>query len=188
MFLRLSLFAALFFVLFTPSAHAVSVAPSKEPLIAGWVENVYVEAIESEFKAKLDTGAKTSSLRADVIKLVRPPYTKGKKKPKRHVIFQVADPAGKISTLERRLVRWVLIKDRKGGLQRRPVVRMEFCVAGKRFYSEVNLSERKDMIYPVLIGRNMLQDGNIVVDTNQTFTVHAPCPATHLADPVKEDE
>lgn len=140
----------------------------------GWVEYVVVDDIGAKLKAKLDTGATTSSMRAEVVKIV-----KGKNKgDKRRVIFQVEDSDGKISTLERTLVRWVRIKSRSGsGYHRRPVVDMNFCVAGRRVSAEVNLAPRSDFIYPILVGRNMLREGHIIVDSTTTFTARPFCPA-----------
>jgi hypothetical protein len=159
---------------------------NEQQIIMGWVENVFVEAIDAKLKAKLDTGATTSSMRADVVKVRRPPYKEGSKKPARRVVFQLEDSDGDISTLERRLIRWVRIKDKKGGIQRRPVVKMEFCVAGRLVHSEVNLAPRRDFLYPVLIGRNMLRDGNIIIDSSKTFTAHARCPQS--VDTVNEKD
>lgn len=148
----------------------------------GWIENVYVEDITAKLKAKLDTGATTSSMRAEVLKILKP-----KPPAKRHtVVFQVQNNDGRISTFERKLVRWVRIKDKNGTLQRRPTVKMEFCVGGRRIESDVNLSARTDMLYPVLVGRNMLSHGGIIVDANRTFTASARC-AEPAHDFSKED-
>lgn len=165
-----------------------AVAQEPQPMVMGWVENVYIEAIDAKLKAKLDTGAKTSSIRAEVLNIVRPATKPGHKKPKRHVIFQIEDADGKKSTLERRLEHWVRIKDRRGGYLRRPVVKMEFCMGGHLVDSEVNLSPRIDMIYPVLVGRNMLQDAHIAVDVSQTFTSEARCPQSTDTAKVKDEE
>jgi hypothetical protein len=139
--------------------------------IMGWVERVYIEPIDSNFKAKLDTGATTSSMRAEVLKVLG---NKEDKEPRR-VVFQVENEKGETNTLERKLVRFVRIKMRNGTLQRRPVVEMDFCIAGRHVKSEVNLAPRLDFIYPVLIGRNMLVDGSIIVDPGRTFTAPARC-------------
>ena len=177
-------FVALFCVLCVVSGSAIAqTSMSQQQSIMGWVEHVFIDDIDARLKAKLDTGATTSSMRAEVINIVRPAYKEGEKKPKRRVIFQVEDADGKTNTLERELVRWVRIKDKKGGLQRRPVVKMTFCVAGRLVRSEVNLAPRKDFIYPILVGRNMLRDGGIIVDSSKTFTAHARCPK-----PIKASE
>lgn len=142
--------------------------------IMGWVEFVYIQDIDTKLKAKLDTGATTSSMRADVLKVL-----KAKEKgDKPNVVFQVEDSDGKVTTLQRKLVRWVRIKSRAGGeFHRRPVVEMEFCVAGRRIHSEVNLAPRADFIYPILVGRNMLRDAGIIVDPTKTYTYKSRCPA-----------
>lgn len=164
-------------LLFFPVSPAVAaeVNTNREPIVMGWVEYVYVDALDARMKAKLDTGATTSSMRAVLLRIVRPKALENGKKPKRHVVFQVEDVNGRISTLERKLVRWVRIKDKDGGLQRRPVVEMDYCVGGHRVTSEVNLAPRETFLYPVLIGRNMLRDAHIVVDPARTFTSSARC-------------
>ena len=143
-----------------------------DKIVAGWVENVYIADLDTKLKAKLDTGATTSSMRAEVLNVVH--VENGAP---RRVVFQVTGADGKTSTLERRLLRWVRIKSKKTSTYyRRPVVDMEFCIAGRRVHSEVNLAPRTDFIYPILVGRNMLRDANIVVDADRTFTTHAHCP------------
>lgn len=142
--------------------------------IMGWVEFVYIQDIDAKLKAKLDTGATTSSMRAEVLKIV-----KAKEKGEQpSVVFQVEGADGKTTTLQRKLVRWVRIKSRgKDDFHRRPVVEMEFCVAGRRVHSEVNLAPRADFVYPILVGRNMLVDAGIIVDSNKTYTYKTRCPA-----------
>ncbi len=148
-------------------------------VIMGWVENVQIDALGVELKAKLDTGAKTSSMRAEIVRVIEPE----KKGQKRRVIFQVEGADGKTVTLERKLVRWVRIKSRKGGeFHRRPVVEMDYCIAGRRVHAEVNLAPRADFIYPILIGRNMLRAGHIIVDPSRTFTANSLCPAAEAKE------
>lgn len=178
---------SLSFILGAP-AHAQDIAQNQQQIIMGWVENVFIEVIDAKMKAKLDTGATTSSMRAEVLKVIRPPAKAGDKKPQRRVVFQIEDADGNVSTLERKLVRFVRIKDKKGGLQRRPVIDMEFCVAGRPLKAEVNLAPRKDFVYPVLVGRNMLREGGIIVDPARTFTAHARCPQMKNIDPAQNEE
>ena len=137
----------------------------------GWIEYVYLQDLDGRLKAKLDTGATTSSMRAEVVKVM------DENDPaKRNVLFKLEDADGKVNTLQRKLVRWVRIKSKSGSFQRRPVVEMDFCVAGHLVKSEVNLAPRADFVYPILVGRNMLRDANIIVDPNRTFTSRARCP------------
>lgn len=144
---------------------------SGQQAIMGWVEYVYLQDLNGRLKAKLDTGATTSSMRAEVMNVME----KGKRA-NHSVIFQITDADGKVTTLERKLVRWVRIKSKSGTLLRRPVVEMDFCIAGRPITSEVNLAPRKDFVYPILVGRNMLRAANIIVDSNKIFSAHARCP------------
>jgi hypothetical protein len=163
------LFSVLLVLVSANMAHAES-----QQVIMGWVENVSLDVLGTELKAKLDTGAKTSSMRAEVVNVI----DAEKEGENRRVVFRVEGKDGKMVTLERKLVRWVRIKSRKGGEYiRRPVVEMDYCIAGKRVHSEVNLAPRSDFIYPILIGRNMMSEGNILVDPRKTFTAKPNCPA-----------
>jgi hypothetical protein len=175
---RLCLFTGMICVILASSVAAFA-APADKPVVMGWVEFVTIDAIDAKLKAKLDTGATTSSMRAEVIKIIKGVQKEGStKKAPRRVVFQVEDRDGKVSTLERKLVRWVRIKDKNGGLQRRPVVDMAFCVGGHHVKSEVNLAPREDFIYPVLVGRNMLEAGRIYVDASRTYVSRARCDDT----------
>ena len=60
--------------------------------------------------------------------------------------------------LKKKIERYVRIKKKHSeDFIRRPVVKMEFCIAGIIMEDEVNLAERDSFIYDLLIGRNMLE-------------------------------
>jgi hypothetical protein len=151
---------------------SVSSEAREQRIIVGWVEKVTVNDVGVTYKGKLDTGAQTSSIRADIIKIEK---KNRKKKKKGRVLFSIEGEEKKKKTLEREIVRWVRIKKKEGGFLRRPVVMMDLCVAGVLIKSEVNLASREDFIYPLLIGRNSLSRGNIAVDPGKTFTSGAGC-------------
>lgn len=148
-----------------------TVAASKKNshVTVGWVENVVLDISEMKVKAKLDTGAKTSSIRAKVIKVF-------KKDGKNRVLYSVAGDDGEDKIYDSPLRRWVKIKKKEGGFVRRPVITMEICLAGQMLKGEVNLADRPNMIYPVLIGRNMLQD-KFVLNPGKTFLSKPVCKA-----------
>jgi hypothetical protein len=153
-----------------------STAAKPKPVIVGWVEKVHIDSLDTVFKAKLDTGAQTSSIDAKIIDIVKPEKDDDDDDDKHgRVIFSVEDNDGKARTLERRINRYVRIKTKTGGYLRRPVVTMTFCIAGIPIKEEVNLADREHFIYPVLIGRNMLKDGRLVIDASTTFTSDADC-------------
>lgn len=159
-------------------------AASQQQVIMGWVEYAYMPDVAGRLKAKLDTGATTSSMRAEVLKEVvtKEKDAKGKSVDVSSIVFQVEDAEGKVITMQRKLVRWVKIKNKDSTHQRRPVVEMQVCVAGRAVTSEVNLAPRADFIYPILIGRNMLRAANIIVDPARTFTSRARCPVADNDD------
>ena len=55
---------------------------------------------------------------------------------------------------------------------------MDLCVAGMRVRGEVNLADRTGFNYPVLIGRNMLSDAAISVDSGRRYASKRACPQT----------
>lgn len=184
-FLACLMVCAISFASVTPATAAEEGAPQyPQQVIMGWVEYVYIQDIDARLKAKLDTGATTSSMRAEVVKIIKPEVSK-EDDAEQHtsVIFQIEDEDGKMTTMQRKLVRWVRIKSRnEGETYRRPVVEMEFCVGGRRVLSEVNLAPRSDFVYPILVGRNMLRDAAILVDANKTYTYQSRCPVVPPAD------
>jgi hypothetical protein len=147
---------------------------------AGWVENVQLKDTGTMLKAKLDTGAQTSSIDAEIIDIVEndkhaPRGTTGDK-----VVFSIMDATqNKKIVFERYVLRYVKIKRKISGSIRRPVVAMTFCIAGRTTKEEVNLADRENFVYPVLVGRNMLSHAKLLVDASKTFTRRASCGDTN---------
>ncbi|MFK8067881.1 MAG: ATP-dependent zinc protease [Gammaproteobacteria bacterium] len=136
----------------------------REPITTGWLERVIFAPWDIKFRAKLDTGAKTSSLHAVEIK-------RFKRDDKEWVRFSTTDPEDKsnLKPIEVPLVREVKIKRHKEAAQVRPVVELTFCLDGHVYTSEFSLIDRSRFNYQVLLGRRMLQQG-IIVDPSTTFT------------------
>lgn len=144
---------------------------SQQTQTVGWVENAKIPGVGKEVKAKLDTGAKTTSINAEILEKPDKETESGGT-----IKFRFLDGEGNREVFERPIVRWVEIKSREGSNIRRPVVRMKFCLAGRWIEEEVNLADRDDFNYPVLIGRNMLKQGKLAVDSSRTFTTQPSCP------------
>ena len=160
------------------AAHAAQAEIAIKPKTVGWVENVRVQDVDMILRAKLDTGAKTSSLDARVLDTKENPnppagYTEDT------VVFSVMDEeTKKARVFERDVVRYVRIKLKGDGYIRRPVVKMTFCIGGRLTEEEVNLAERDNFIYPVLIGRNMMQHANLLINASRTFMTRPACKKT----------
>lgn len=136
--------------------------------VFGWVERVELFDGALSVKAKLDTGAATSSLDAASIE-------RFERDGKRWVRFVVVDPdTEKEQELERRVVRNVRIVRHNGQSQRRPVVMLDICFGPFHREIEFNLVDRSNFIYPVLLGRNVLQD-TALVDSGDTFVNYPDC-------------
>lgn len=133
----------------------------------GWVEKIRLEHGHLMLHAKLDTGADYSSLDASDIE-------EFEKKGKPWVRFSVTDHYGKKHLFEERVLRTALIKKHTGKHQRRNVIRIGICVGKLYMKSEVNIVDRSNFKYEMLLGRNFLA-GNIIVDSSSSFTAEPRC-------------
>ncbi len=145
----------------------------KDParVIAGWVENVRVENQEFEIKAKLDTGAKTSSIHATNIE----PFKKdGKRWVKFKLLLVDSKDNNHVLNIEKPRLRKVNIKNNDGEHDKRYVVELQVCFNGREFITEFTLADRTEYIYDILLGRQFLKKAAIV-DSNRTFLTLAKC-------------
>ncbi|MGH8652690.1 MAG: ATP-dependent zinc protease family protein [Gammaproteobacteria bacterium] len=146
-------------------------ACGKSAAIIGRVEYVVMEDVRMKLKARIDTGAGVSSIDAKIVEIKPAADGSGEK-----VIFQIKDDEGKTKSIERTIVEWAEIKG-KGTKQavRRPVVRLDFCLGGKRLEGRINLTDRSMFLYPVLIGRNILKTGDFLIDPRKKFMKKPGC-------------
>ncbi len=164
-----------------PSAASSSKATKADPEVLGFVEWVVMESTEVRLKARLDTGAKTSSLHAVNVE----PFEKDNED---WVRFQLPlgdhedqpsegelDHEEVILEFERPVHRTVLIKRKGAPSQRRYVVKMEFCISGNSHEAQFSLTDRGKFSYPVLLGRRFLSEDNILTDSARTFMAEKEC-------------
>lgn len=136
--------------------------------ILGWVEYVHLIEPGFELKAKLDTGARTSSLDARIIKKFR-------QYGKRWVRFAVRHPeTGEETVLVRERERTIGIVQHEGENDVRPTVIMAVCLAGKTREIEVSLVDRSRFEYPMLVGRRALKRFALI-DSGETFLSEPDC-------------
>ena len=168
---RLQRPAAVLFMLLVLAAWggpAVAKTKSEDLQILGWVERVEIVDLGFEVKAKLDSGAETSSLDATDIQVV-------KRDDGRWVKFSVTNPeTGEVLQLDKKRVRRVRIKRHNGEHQLRQVVKIEVCVGGVQSEIEVSLIDRSEFVYPLLLGRAALEDV-AVIDPGETFIGEPHC-------------
>jgi hypothetical protein len=137
-------------------------AGAKHLPIIGAVEWATLEPSGLTLEARIDSGAETTSVHAEDIQLIE-------KEGKRYVQFNLEDETGQEVAQELRLRRQVLIKQQTGEPDRRYVVRMWVSLGGQRSLIDVNLSDREDFEYPLLVGRNFLVD-SFIVDVSRHHT------------------
>ncbi|MGO2131348.1 MAG: retropepsin-like aspartic peptidase RloA3 [Halomonas sp.] len=153
------------------SAPGTLLADETSDQVVGWVEKVTVEPWGVEVKAKLDSGALTSSLDARDIKLFE-------KDDQEWVRFRLRlDDVGSEETLsvnlERPLYRDLTVRG-AGGRDERPVVLLEVCVGDTRYEEQFSLRDREEMHYPMLLGRRTI--GHLgLLSVKETFLTEASC-------------
>lgn len=122
--------------------------------IIGAIENVRLVPPNVVLKARIDTGAKTTSIDAQNIV----PFERdGKEWVRFNWII-----GEKEYTIERKIIKTILIKRHGDDSQRRYVVKMRIILGKVSQLISVNLNDREEYKYPVLIGRNFLRDYFIV--------------------------
>lgn len=143
-------------------------AALRDLIILGWVERVLLTDPGLMLKAKLDSGAETSSLDAHIIKKFR-------KDGKRWIRFGIVDPnSGEEFVLVRERRRTIGVVQHEGTNQVRPTVMVEICVADRLLEVEVSLVDRSEFSYPLLLGRRALKSFALI-DPGNTYLTRPQC-------------
>jgi len=152
---------ALVFVLATGFLLIPGTGSAKEKIRIGMVENVILLPWGIELPARIDTGASKSSLGGLDLKV------DGEmaefKLPLKYGGLQLRLP----------ILEWRHVRS-PGGRERRPVVEMELCLGSKRIRTKVNVTDRSQMKYPLIVGRNVLRE-DFVVDVKKAYVVKPDC-------------
>jgi hypothetical protein len=157
-------------VLFLFTIHSVTYAESE---VLGWLERAYIQPWEINVRAKLDTGALTSSIHATNIETY-------KVEDELWVRFTLTEPESKYVSeareivVEKPVIKETKIKEHVGDSRSRYVVEIEFCLNGKHYLTPVTLADRSNFHYPLLLGRRTLKE-HVIVDPSKTFTASKTC-------------
>lgn len=141
------------------------VAMGKE--VAGWVEMAVIQPGKLELRAKLDSGAETSSLHC----MCSSTFTKDGKE---WVQFTVENWRGEMVRMEREVVRRTRVKRHFGGSQERLVITLPVCVGNVLKEREVNVVDRGGLEYQLLIGRNFMA-GDLLIDPGRKYLLTPNC-------------
>lgn len=130
-------------------------------VVVGRVEWVTVKSNGMKVKARVDTGAQTSSMHAENI-------VEKEIDGKKYVQFESTDDVeNKKHVFLKEIVKSQRVRSSNGSVSRRFVVKMTILLGTQEHTINVNLNDREDLQYNFLIGRNLLM-GKYAVDVSQT--------------------
>ncbi|MEF1174859.1 ATP-dependent zinc protease, partial [Vibrio sinaloensis] len=121
-------------------------------LILGEKEWVYVPGLEQNFRARIDTGATTSSISAVDIE----PFERDGKD---WVKFKIEHEGHKSKEIALPVQRWVKIRQSSAdGTQERAVVDAWIQIGDLKEKTEFTLADRTHLTFPLLLGRSFFKD------------------------------
>lgn len=138
------------------------VKPKPDLLVIGWMEHLGLPTLGIErLKAKIDTGARTSALDATDIQTYQ-------KDGAEWVRFQVkVDEELPEIWIETPVYDRRPIKNTSGVPEERIVIRTLLRLGGQSWPISVSLADRKNMRFPMIVGRSALKNRNIAVHTRR---------------------
>ncbi|WP_024872710.1 ATP-dependent zinc protease [Tolumonas lignilytica] len=123
-------------------------------MILGETEWIYVEEANGNFMSRVDTGATTSSISAHDV-------TVFEREGRRWVKFIMPIDGGKEINVEVPFVKYIRIRQ-ANGLEDRPIVRMTIRLGSVTEKADFSLTDRSNMDFPVLLGREFMKDVAVV--------------------------
>jgi hypothetical protein len=136
-----------------------------ELLIIGWREWVSLPNLGiGEIKAKIDTGARSSSLHAFDIHTLD---FQGKQKV-RFKLHPIQRNTINTVSLEVDLIEYRTVRNSGGHTELRPVILTDIQLMGKQWLIELTLTNRDVMGFRMLLGRQAIK-GRFLIDCHQSF-------------------
>lgn len=142
----------------------------KYPTI-GWREWVCLPELGiTKIKAKVDTGARTSALHAFSLK----PLVENGKNRISFDIHPLQHNTNEIITCVADVVDKRLVTDSGGHQEERYVILTPITMAGQTWSIEITLTERENMLFRMLLGRNALRKRFVVNPARSFITTKVP--------------
>lgn len=135
----------------------------KEKVLIGRIEWVELPDLKLKHKARIDTGAKTTSLHAVNIEEVE-------QRGELFVKFQTVDAEGKTIDLLRKVDSTQKVSNTAGFISKRYVIKEKIKMGNIEREVSVNLNDRSKMDYKFLVGRNLLL-GRFIVDVARSHVL-----------------
>lgn len=149
------------------------VADAEALVTIGWIEHVKLQNKDLLMKAKIDTGADHSSIHASNIEMYERDNIQ-------MVKFTVENQLGHSAEFNKPLVRIAEIKRKGARSLERPVVNMNLCIGNTLKSVDVNLADRGNFNYRMLIGRSFLVNQYLVNSARQ-YTSEPNCSTDNVA-------
>ena len=137
----------------------------KDKMIIGSIEVCDLPDLGiSDLQIRVDTGAKTSSLHVDNLQK----FTKGGKPWVRFDIHPDVYDIEKVASCECAIHDVRSVKSSNGVAEERYVIKTSLCLGGESWPIHITLTNRADMSYLMLFGRQGMGEC-VLVDPSQTF-------------------
>lgn len=130
-------------------------ANSQSKVVLGSKEWVWLDAAQANFKARVDSGATTSSIHAPAPVF----FERNGEEWVRFNLFTGDSSDADAKAIEAPIVRWVrIIQASAEDAERRPVIEAWIQVGGLREKAEFTLADRSNMTFQILLGREFFKD------------------------------
>jgi len=135
-----------------------------EKFLLGEAESVFIDEVKATFATRIDTGAESSSLDTRNIVLFE---REGVQWVRFDVMTNGIDQPG--NTFESKVAHFIRIKqDADTENDRRPVIHAHLKIGKYTAETELNLTDRSHLDYPLLLGRKFMKD-IAIVDVGQMY-------------------
>lgn len=134
-------------------------------LVIGWREWIELPELGiRQLKAKIDTGAKSSSLHAVDLKIIE----RDGRKIVQFKVHPLQRNSKKTVSCEAEVLEYRNVRSSTGHSQKRPVILTTIEALGEEWEIEVTLANRDEMGFRMLLGREAVR-GKFLVDASKSF-------------------
>jgi hypothetical protein len=136
-----------------------------DKLKIGWKEWISLPELDiPSIKAKIDTGARTSSLHAFKIE----PFTENGINKIKFWIHPIQHNNDYVISCTADIIDERIVKNSGGQEEERYVIKTHILIADSQWDIEITLTNRDNMRYRMLLGRTSLR-GKVIIDPNEAF-------------------
>ncbi len=144
----------------------IPIAEGDRRLVLGWEEWIALPELGlPAIKAKIDTGAKTSALHAEAIDV----FGSASSPKVRFLIRPAARRPDIVVACSAPIIDRRSVTSSNGIPEDRIVIAAEIAIAGRTWPIEISLSDRRDMSYRMLLGRQALTSIGVLIEPGKSF-------------------